>query len=384
MNAFTMFETLSYSFVTDLQRVNVIRGEATHCDYAFDSSTFMIQQEATANRGIAKLVYNASRVRIQYSMFHAPKIFFWEFNQRLKHSHEAMGGNAQEYHNYGKRRLILQTSSATNNTSDLELDLKSGWYAKSPPTFPPASIHRLPGKRSYASSSGWSSSGVRKTHTFTGAIRDNTTLATTIIHLTWDASNPEHTVKAQQRHISPPRKLSSNELESYRERYADAVATWSESNMGRQVGNGECWTLAYDALVAVGRQLSSRGREACMASQSYVHGALIYSFLPAISSLPEPHGGIKEARAARGDIIQLYEAHFKSKDGSQKWAGAPDHTAVIVDVLPNGVLKVVEQNVGGVKRVKEGSYDMSELVKGEVRIYRAVGENWVGRLDPKW
>jgi hypothetical protein len=75
---------------------------------------------------------------------------------------------------------------------------------------------------------------------------------------------------------------------------------------------------------------------------------------------------------------------FKSKDGSQKWAGDPDHTAVVTGVELNGVLRVVEQNSGGVKVVKKGSYDMSELVKGEVRIFRAVSESWVGKLDAKW
>lgn len=110
--------------------------------------------------------------------------------------------------------LIMQS---VDGTQDLDLDLKSLWFSKSPPTFPPASINRLPGSRSYASSSGWSSSGVRKIHTFTGAIRHNSTLATTIIHLTWDGSSPGLTVKAQQRHIPPPRKLSRNELDSYRD-----------------------------------------------------------------------------------------------------------------------------------------------------------------------
>lgn len=92
-----------------------------------------------------------------------------------------------------------------------------------------------------------------------------------------------------------------------------------------------------------------------------------------------------EAGVARGDVIQLLSAHFKSKDGrSEKWAGAPDHTAVITGVESNGVLRVVEQNVGGVKRVRNGEYNMEELVKGEVRIFRAVGESWVGKLDPRW
>lgn len=155
--------------------------------------------------------------------------------------------------------------------------------------------------------------------------------------------------------------------------------------MGQQVGDGECWTLANEALLATGAEASSQGREPCMSSQSYVHGSLIYSYIPATSPYPEPSGGVREAGVARGDILQLLSAHFKSKDGrSEKWAGAPDHTAVIVGVDPNDILSVVEQNVGGVKKVREGSYDMSELVRGEVRIFRAVGESWVGKLDPKW
>ena len=74
-------------------------------------------------------------------------------------------------------------------------------------------------------------------------------------------------------------------------------------------------------------------------------------------------------------ITQLLTPHYSI---------APDHTAVIIGIEPNGVLNVVEQNVGGVKRVQEGSYDMSEFVEGEVRIFRAVGEGWVGKLDPTW
>jgi hypothetical protein len=155
--------------------------------------------------------------------------------------------------------------------------------------------------------------------------------------------------------------------------------------MGQQVGDGECWTLANEALKAIGASASSQGREPCMPSQSYVHGSLIYSFTPATSPYPEPRGGVREAGVARGDIVQLLSAHFKSKDGrNQKWAGAPDHTAVVVGVEPDDVVRVVEQNIGGVKKVREGSYDMSELVKGEARIFRAVGESWVGKLDPTW
>jgi hypothetical protein len=153
--------------------------------------------------------------------------------------------------------------------------------------------------------------------------------------------------------------------------------------MGTQVGDGECWTLANEGLKAVAANCTSRGQEPCMASQSYVHGSLIYSFIPATSSRPSPPGGVREAGVARGDIIQFLSAHFK-KGGSEQWAGMPDHTSVITSVEPNGLLRVVESNTGGVKVVKTGSYDMADLVGGEVRIFRPVAQSWVGELDPTW
>lgn len=36
------------------------------------------------------------------------------------------------------------------------------------------------------------------------------------------------------------------------------------------------------------------------------------------------------------------------------------------------------------KIVGTGSYDFKELVAGEVRIFRRVGESWVGPLDANW
>ena len=167
--------------------------------------------------------------------------------------------------------------------------------------------------------------------------------------------------------------------------YSDAVATWCESKMGRQVGNGECWTLADEGLKAVAQNCKAHGTEPCLPSQSYIHGALIYSFISTDSTNPEALGGILETGVARGDVVQILSAVLKSRDGRRTgYAGDPDHTAVITSVEANGILKVVESNVGGVKNVKRGSYDMSELVKGEVRIYRAVGESWLGKLDPTW
>lgn len=168
-------------------------------------------------------------------------------------------------------------------------------------------------------------------------------------------------------------------------RYSDALASWCESQMGKQVGNGECWTLANDGLKAIAATRSAQNLEPCMSSQSYIHGGTVYSLVPAKTPDSNPGHSLVRAGVARGDIVQILSAHFKSRDGlRQAWAGDPDHTAVVTSVDRDGKLHVVEQNVGGVKKVRTGSYDLSEMVKGEVRIFRAVGTSWLGPLDPKW
>lgn len=112
----------------------------------------------------------------------------------------------------------MQSSRTTDSheLKDLDLDLDSEWFAKG--TWPPPSVSRLPWNFNHAKQEGWSSSGARKTHFLNGAFRDNNTLATTNINLTWDASWPKGTVKAQQRHTPPPRKLRADELDHYRKR----------------------------------------------------------------------------------------------------------------------------------------------------------------------
>ncbi|PQE13190.1 gmp synthase protein [Rutstroemia sp. NJR-2017a BBW] len=278
----------------------------------------------------------------------------------------------------------LSTPPPTTHPSppqDLPLDLPSLWFLQSPIPFPPPSIARLPGTRTSTYSTSWSSNGVRKTHTLTGIIRDNRTLSSTKLKLTWDSSSPAHSIRSQQIHLPPPPPLSQTQLQTLSTTYSPRVASWAEDHLGTQVGNGECWTLAFEALKAVAEECERKGEEPCMVSQGLVHGYQIYE---SKNGVAEPRGGVQEAGVVRGDVLQFFESHFRDKKGGQKWAGAPDHTSVVVGVEPNGVVKVVEQNVGGVKTVMNGEYNMAELVKGEVRIFRAVGESWAGKLDPTW
>lgn len=151
----------------------------------------------------------------------------------------------------------------------------------------------------------------------------------------------------------------------WQKRYGEKIAAWCEDKLGKCVGNGECWTLADEALKGVG----------AMPCQSYTHGALLYVLKPGSPS--------KLERVKRGDVIQFWNARFESKDGRRRnSAGRPGHTSVVTGVEEGGeVVKVVEQNVRQVKVVLRGEYRLWELVAGEVRISRAVPVEWVGVFD---
>ncbi|KAK9459699.1 uncharacterized protein V1516DRAFT_628505, partial [Lipomyces oligophaga] len=186
-------------------------------------------------------------------------------------------------------------------------------------------------------------------------------------------------VSAQRIDYPPPTRPSDADLESAATAFGEPVARWCEANVGRQVGNGECWTLAHDALVSVG----------ALESMGYTHGVLIYK--RCAGQLADPMGQNAEGTAAmvrRGDILQCKSTTFQFPGGGWKKAGNPDHTSVIVAVhaSPSGELLVtaLEQNSGAVRIVQQGTYDMSTFVDGEVKVYRPFWKEWIGDLDTKW
>ncbi|KAF7879150.1 hypothetical protein EAF04_000349 [Stromatinia cepivora] len=282
-------------------------------------------------------------------------------------------------------------STSQYTPTDLPLSLQTLWFTHNPPLFPTPSITSLPGTRSHTTSTSWTSIGPRKTHTFLACIRHHESLSTTKIKITWDAANPAHSVRAEQKHFPPPRDLSRGELEIYAERYAEMVARWGEGKIGEKVGDGECWTLVNEGLGVIAKGERDGGREECMRCQGLVHGYRVFEVRD--GKVQMGGGGarvgglgkdVKEAGVRRGDIVQFFKAHFRDSKGGQKWAGMPDHTALVVGVTQTGILEVVEQNVGGVKKVVRGEYNVGELVGGEVRIYRVVGESWLGALELEW
>jgi hypothetical protein len=207
--------------------------------------------------------------------------------------------------------------------------------------------------------------------TVTIALRDPTDLSIARYTLQWSEADPINTVSITESVTPPPQTPSYNELLEAWQRFGDGVATWSEQKTGLQVGNGECWTLAAEAIKA-------SSAEGAMSSQNLIHGALIY----------EQHGPyaprLQLDEVRRGDVIQFLNAYFETKDGQgrvirQMKSGNPDHTSVVTSAgVP--LVHVVHQNLGGVKRVATGTYNFSELVSGQIRVFRVMPREWAGEL----
>ena len=126
------------------------------------------------------------------------------------------------------------------------------------------------------------------------------------------------------------------------------IVKFAEDHLGQQVGDGECWTLANEALIASG------GKPA----DGFVLGRELEPDEP-----PLP-----------GDIMQ-----FKSvvlQDGfSTIYLGEPDHTAIIEQVLGPQVYGVLEQNSGGRKTVAANRLDMTKMKSGTYKIFRPLPQH---------
>ena len=127
-----------------------------------------------------------------------------------------------------------------------------------------------------------------------------------------------------------------------------AVLDFAESKVGEQVGDGECWTLADQALLHANCRRPGR------------HGFKLYEF------------GLEIQRAQGilpGDILQFEGVRFDSPDGS--WQEMPHHTAVVLRTMGSRV-SVLHQNHKHVKRVGGVSFDLAHQTAGSLQIFRPV------------
>lgn len=121
----------------------------------------------------------------------------------------------------------------------------------------------------------------------------------------------------------------------------EMITKFCKGKLGKQVGNGECWTLADEAFKACG--LKRPGADMRVWGKIVDH---------------------QKEKLQPGDIVEFRSARFS--DGSYT---APEHTAVVVKGGKRGIV-VAEQNWGGNKTVHERPMDLGGLVSGTLIIYR--------------
>jgi hypothetical protein len=123
------------------------------------------------------------------------------------------------------------------------------------------------------------------------------------------------------------------------------VLAFAREYVGQQVGNGECWTLAAEALQAAGAKPAA----------GYVFGR---ELRPGEEALP-------------GDVMQFTSVRLEHKGGGWETLGTPNHTAVVAGVSGQ-VYDVLHQNMGGVRRVVAANVNLADKTEGTVKIYRPV------------
>lgn len=151
----------------------------------------------------------------------------------------------------------------------------------------------------------------------------------------------------------------------------EKVVAFAKAKRGEQVGNGECWTLAHEAVKAAGAKSSGAYKDS-PAKGDYVWGEPVYAtgFENGKAFEERPRAGLKPQP---GDVIQFRDAKFEGRlpGGGTYSATAGHHTAVISAMSKDGTIwGVLHQNHNGKKTVIEGTLVLGDLRAGWVRVYR--------------
>lgn len=127
------------------------------------------------------------------------------------------------------------------------------------------------------------------------------------------------------------------------------VVKFAVDHTGQQVGDGECWTLAAEALTSAGAQRpGADGVDVMMFGRKL---------------------GPKET-VLPGDIVQFTKAEFVHKDKEHPGTMAfPMHTAIVSKVEGKNIT-LLHQNFAGKKNVGTTAINLDELTTGTAEFYR--------------
>jgi hypothetical protein len=147
----------------------------------------------------------------------------------------------------------------------------------------------------------------------------------------------------------------------------DKVVRFCKDQLGKKVGDGECVSLAAEALKVAEAKPQATFKD-YPNKGDYVWGRLVFAL--EINSGSRVQKKVPGMSMNAGDVIQLRDARFQ---GTNYFLTYPQHTAVILEVKKNGsALTVLEQNINGKKIVGETVYRLDDLRSGWLRVYRPV------------
>jgi hypothetical protein len=127
------------------------------------------------------------------------------------------------------------------------------------------------------------------------------------------------------------------------------VLEYVESVIGEQVGRGECWDLANQALLRIDAKWDGR----------YKYGR---EYDP------------KKKAVLPGDLIQFKDVKVRYREGNTIYVESMDHhTAIVYRVLDGGILELAHQNTTFSGRtVGISKLDLKTVVSGRMWFYRPV------------
>lgn len=143
----------------------------------------------------------------------------------------------------------------------------------------------------------------------------------------------------------------------------EKVVAFVKSQLGKQVGDGECWALANEAVKSAGAKSSFHFKDAPNRGD-YVWGDLAFGL-----DAKGETGALKDVKP--GDVVQFRDAKFSGKQGNGTYTmTASHHTAIVLkaDTAARRIT-VLHQNWNGKRTVAEATLVLGDLKAGWIKVY---------------
>ncbi len=138
------------------------------------------------------------------------------------------------------------------------------------------------------------------------------------------------------------------------------ILTYAEAEVGTQVGDGQCGSLAIGALNFAGAKSNFDRMDP--------NGDFAWGQLG--TTLTARSHDVSQVRP--GDVIQFRNAQTVTRNGySTSWQTADHHTA-IVESVSGTTITVLNQNVNGQLTVQRGTWNVADLTGGTMWVYHPV------------